>query len=102
MSIKETIRAEIEREMGEITSGGGEPNDDYTFCGELLAILDSLPEQPAWKFSEEQMEALERCIEYLEESDNEDADILAGLYNQIKKLGVKEEPEYYQHFDPDC
>lgn len=23
-------------------------------------------------------------------------------YEQLKKLGVKEEPEYYQHFDPDC
>ncbi len=27
---------------------------------------------------------------------------LTDLYEQLKKLGVKEEPEYYQHFDPDC
>lgn len=39
-----------------------------------------------WRPSEEQIEALERCVEYLEESDNEDADILAGLYEQLEKL----------------
>lgn len=27
---------------------------------------------------------------------------LDTLYNDLKKLGVKEESEYYQHFDPDC
>lgn len=43
-------------------------------------------EKSKWKPSEEQIEALERCAEYLEESDNEDADILAGLYEHLKKL----------------
>ena len=47
-----------------------------------LHVLNKL----IWKPSEEQMEALERCAEYLEESDNEDADILAGLYEQLKQL----------------
>ena len=42
--------------------------------------------RPSWKPSEEQMAALERCAEYLEESDNEDADILAGLCEHLKKL----------------
>ena len=42
--------------------------------------------RPSWKPSEEQIEALERCVEYLEESDNEDADILAGLCEHLKKL----------------
>lgn len=46
MSTKDQIRAEIEREMGEITYGVGEPKDVYTFCGELLAFIKSLPEQP--------------------------------------------------------
>lgn len=23
-------------------------------------------------------------------------------FNDLEKLGVKKEPEYYQHFDPDC
>lgn len=32
----------------------------------------------------------------------EEYDVMKSLYNDLKKLGVKEEPEYYQHFDPDC
>jgi hypothetical protein len=30
------------------------------------------------------------------------ASVLKSLYEQLQKLGMKEEPEYYQHFDPDC
>ena len=29
-----------------------------------------------WKPSEEQMEALERCVDYLDDSDNEDAAVI--------------------------
>lgn len=58
--------------------------------------------RPSWKPSEEQMQALGRCLDYLDESDNEDFEIMQEIYDNLKKLGVKEEPEYYQHFDPDC
>lgn len=47
------IRSEIEREMGEITYGVGEPKDVYTFCGELLDFLDTIPEQPVEGLEEE-------------------------------------------------
>lgn len=71
---------------------------DKFFCAESIVLggkdipqdkylwFKSLRPQPNWKPSEEQMGALERSVEYLEESDNEDADILAGLYEQLKKL----------------
>lgn len=39
-----------------------------------------------WKPSEEQMEALERCIDYMDESDNDDSGIMLTLYEQLKAL----------------
>lgn len=60
------LRKEIEREMGEITYGVGEPKDVYTFCGELLAFIKSLPEQPV-EGLEEEMD--EMWLEYCEDVD---------------------------------
>ena len=58
---------------------------------------------PSWKPSEEQMNRLFSIIAALRKDYCDDmADFLANLYADLKKLGVKEEPEYYQHFDPDC
>lgn len=48
--------------------------------------LKFLRPQPHWKPSEEQMEALERCADYLDESDNEDAAIINSIINDLKKL----------------
>lgn len=55
--------------------------------------------RPSWKPSAEQMEQL-----YYASTPGLvfDWNILKGLFEQLKKLGLKEEPEYYQHFDPDC
>lgn len=50
----------------------------------LVNKLKSL--RPSWKPSEEQMEALHRCVDYLEESDNEDAEFMESLLEQLKKL----------------
>lgn len=52
----------------------------------------------SWKPSEEQMEELSKACRFIPYN----CDILESLYEQIEKLEVKEEPEYYQHFDPDC
>ena len=51
----------------------------------LKSIKDRV-QPPTWKPSEEQMEALERCVDYLEESDNEDAEKIESLHNDLKKL----------------
>ena len=67
-----------------------------------LSWLECLPKrlnlQPHWKPSEEQMEELSKACRFIPYN----CDILESLYKQLEKLGVKEEPEYYQHFDPDC
>ena len=56
-----------------------------------------------WKPSEEQMNRLFSIVAALRKDYCDDmADFLANLYADLKKLGVEEEPEYYQHFDPDC
>lgn len=47
-----------------------------------IAWLKSI--RPSWKPSEGQMKAFYRCVDYLEESDNEDADIMAELYERLK------------------
>lgn len=39
-----------------------------------------------WKPSKEQMEALDRCVEYLDESDNEDAEVMSSLSADLQKL----------------
>ena len=57
----------------------------------------------SWKPSEEQMDRLFSIVAALRKDYCDDmADFLANLYADLKKLGVKEEPEYYHHFDPDC
>jgi len=59
--------------------------------------------KPHWKPSEEQMDRLFSIVAALRKDYCDDmADFLTDLYADLKKLGVKEEPEYYQHFDPDC
>lgn len=66
-----------------------------------IAWLKSL--KPHWKPSEEQIDRLFSIVAALRKDYCDDmADFLANLYADLKKLGVKEEPEYYQHFDPDC
>lgn len=42
--------------------------------------------QPHWKPSDEQMQALNRCLNYLDESDNEDFEIMQELYDKLKKF----------------
>lgn len=39
-----------------------------------------------WRPSEEQMEALKRCVDYLDDSDNEDAAVIGSLYHDLKSL----------------
>ena len=60
MTDKEKIRAEIEREMGDITYGVGKPKGVYDFCKELLSFIDSLPEGPTPKGYDEAY--LNECI----------------------------------------
>ena len=68
----------------------------------------SLRPQPHWKPSEEQMRYLCEVVDAAIRKHNESvsgykpARVLKSLYEQLQKLGMKEEPEYYQHFDPDC
>ena len=74
----------------------------YADTSEIEATISWLKSLPLrcpkssdnWKPSEEQMEALKECGECKR--------CIKELYEQLLKLGVKEEPEYYQHFDPDC
>lgn len=40
--------------------------------------------RPQWKPNKKQMEALDRCVEYLDESDNEDADVMNSLSVDLK------------------
>lgn len=42
--------------------------------------------RPSWEPSKEQMDALERCIDYLDESDNDDFRIMLTLYEQLVSL----------------
>ena len=48
--------------------------------------IKSLRSQPHWRPSEEQMEALERCVDYLDDSDNEDAAVIGSLCHDLKML----------------
>lgn len=57
--------------------------------------------QPSWKPSEEQMEAVKHAYNSFP-NDCPIKSNLRLLYHDLEKLGVREEPEYYQHFDPDC
>lgn len=54
--------------------------DKYT------AWLKSLKQRHTWKPTEEQIEALERCVDYLNESDNEDAGVIDSLCHGLKLL----------------
>ena len=56
--------------------------------------------RPSWKPSEEQMDSLRDTI--VQTKGYSWSMYLPELYEHLKKLGVKEDPEYYQHFDPDC
>jgi len=58
------------------------------WCDWFKSLKDRVQQQPkqVWKPSEEQMDALERCVEYLDESDNEDYVIMESLYQDLKKL----------------
>ncbi|MBO7509968.1 MAG: hypothetical protein J6T35_02185 [Bacteroidales bacterium] len=67
-------------ELQEIANKNGSPKQ---YDAEI-SWLKSL--RPSWRPSEEQMEALCRCVDYLEESDNEDADIMTELYEQLKRM----------------
>lgn len=77
---------------------------------ELIEHLQQMPQdkvvlkslRPSWKPSEEQMEALCSKLPIIKGRGDKVQDILQTLYDDLKKLGVEEEPEYYQHFDPDC
>lgn len=56
-----------------------------------------------YKPSKEQIEALERTIHLSNFGTEENRrNSLSSLLKELKKLGVKEEPEYYQYFDSDC
>ena len=59
--------------------------------------------KPSWKPSEEQIRALLNAEKYLNAGlQYGSARRIAELIEQLEKLGVKEEQENYQHFDPDC
>lgn len=53
----------------------------YEACDEIKKAM----RLNGWKPSEEQMKALERAEDYLIESDNEDAEIIGNLYNDLEK-----------------
>lgn len=77
--------------------------EELKYRSNLAYGLKSLRPQPHWKPSEAQMEALLNAEKYLNAGlQYGSARRIAELIEQIKKQGVKEEPEYYQHFDPDC
>lgn len=52
----------------------------------LADRIESLRPQPHWKPSVEQMLALGGVLDYLDESDNEDADIVRELINDLKNI----------------
>lgn len=78
-----------------IVLGGKDiPQDKYLWFKSL---------RPSWKPSEEHLGALLAVFNDPNNIGSQTCQLaLTDLYEQLKKLGVKEEPEYYQHFDPDC
>ena len=58
--------------------------EELKYRSNLAYRLKSL--RPSWRPSEEQMDAIDRCVDYLEESDNEDAEIMESLQEQLHKL----------------
>lgn len=74
---------------------------DSTDFRKITTWLKSL--RPSWKPSEEQMTMLRAIINDPNNAGAESCHLaMKSLYEQLKKLEVEEEPEYYQHFDPDC
>ena len=80
--------------------------------GKVAGMLKKLPskkEQKPARWSEEDERILQVCIKIVERWE-EDYDIAYTPYsNALKSLRPswkpseeEEEPEYYQHFDPDC
>lgn len=57
-----------------------------TLAAKCVDWLKSLRPQPHWKPSEEQMVVLEKFVDYLHESGNEDYEAMESLYNDLKKL----------------
>ena len=74
---------------------------EYTNWLKSLRPVSKESLQSHWKPSEELMGCLERVMAF-KHSEPEDIKGCKELLEQLKKLGVQEEPEYYQHFDPDC
>ena len=66
----------------------------------LTSTIKSL--KPSWKPSEHQMTILKAVKDYVGKGSGYWGEGLGSLIDDLEKLGVKEEPEYYQHFDPDC
>lgn len=105
MSNIDKIRQEIKRrhdyenEMYHKKKSDGRPNDGWAeslaimgVLEELLSFIDSLPDEPQWKPSEEQMNELFHALipgaEY-------DCDILEELYFGLKSWldSIRERPE---------
>ena len=66
-----------------------EVNEDGEECGEYAKItkwFKSLKDRYTWKPSDELMAALERCVDYLDESDNEDSGVIGSLCHDLKLL----------------
>lgn len=72
---------------------------------EKINWLKSLRPQPHWKPSKEQMEAFRSYIKDFQEKAEaavggwNNFDVMIRLYEHLKELGVKEEPEDYQYFE---
>lgn len=83
------IRQEVERLKG-VAKYYPYHGDYLLALSELSDFLDTLPEQPAWKPSEEQMFVLRQIVAYNEDTINEIgagyAAVLESLYEQLKKL----------------
>ena len=82
-------------------------NGKIDACKDIKEFIIFL-QQEMWRPNEEQMEALKYVTKQWEDGKGVACPSsfkyheITELYNQLKKLGVREEPEYYQHFDPDC
>ena len=79
----ENIRQSL---INDLENAETEDEDVQKELNEKVAWLKSLRPQPHWKPSEEQMEVLERCVDYLDDSDNEDAVVIGSLCHDLKSL----------------
>ena len=71
---------------GEYSAKAWPWSDGVITYGDVVNFLKSLRPQPLWMPSKEQMDALERCIDYLDESDNDDFRIMLTLYEHLVSL----------------